>query len=281
MSCTFGCGPEDRTGACGGLAARCGRDHGDIPRPIRHPSLPTASPCDMGRRCRRPRRHPLRPGAPSSGGDPTTVTVLPPHVVHDGRAATGAGFHKRVAYLDTTVLPAGLAGHGVDRSEIADPGSRAALSGLHHSLRAGDDALDAEERLVWIARSQWIACGTSPPSPPRRIHTRRGRHTRRLLRPSAPSAPFPSPHGDHPWAFCTPTSELRPRPFVLAGPIVRKTKDWREIRTSGHPSQLHGPPHGAPTGTRGHVGRRRPETLTVHVRTFHQPGPVESWCWLK
>ncbi|NUT99873.1 MAG: AraC family transcriptional regulator, partial [Saccharothrix sp.] len=32
------------------------------------------------------------------------VTLLPPHVPHDGRSATPHGFRKRVLYLDTTVL---------------------------------------------------------------------------------------------------------------------------------------------------------------------------------
>src|SRR4029077_9871146 len=32
------------------------------------------------------------------------VTVLPPHVVHDGRAATSEGFRKRVLYVGTDIL---------------------------------------------------------------------------------------------------------------------------------------------------------------------------------
>ena len=36
------------------------------------------------------------------------VTLLPPQVPHNGRAATSAGFGKRVVYLDLSMLPASL-----------------------------------------------------------------------------------------------------------------------------------------------------------------------------
>src|SRR3954468_21060220 len=41
------------------------------------------------------------------------VTLLPPHVPHNGGAATPAGFRKRVLYLDGTYLPDDLAGTAV------------------------------------------------------------------------------------------------------------------------------------------------------------------------
>src|SRR6202011_4345578 len=74
------------------------------------------------------------------GADRATVTVLPPHVTHDGRAATDVGFRKRVVYLDTTLVPATLIGRSVDRSEITDPKLRHAIAGLHDSLSAGGAA---------------------------------------------------------------------------------------------------------------------------------------------
>ena len=49
------------------------------------------------------------------GSSPGTVTVLPPHVVHDGRAAHRAGFRKRVIYLETSELSERLIGPAVDR----------------------------------------------------------------------------------------------------------------------------------------------------------------------
>ncbi|HSK60888.1 MAG TPA: AraC family ligand binding domain-containing protein, partial [Actinomycetospora sp.] len=38
------------------------------------------------------------------GALPTSVTLLPPHVAHDGRSARPGGFRKRVVYLDDTAL---------------------------------------------------------------------------------------------------------------------------------------------------------------------------------
>ena len=84
------------------------------------------------------------------GSTRADVTVLPPHVTHDGRPATGAGFRKRVLYLDTTVLPEALIGAAVDRPTITDPGLRRALHHLHLRLRSGGDPLDAETRLAML-----------------------------------------------------------------------------------------------------------------------------------
>jgi methylphosphotriester-DNA--protein-cysteine methyltransferase len=49
------------------------------------------------------------------------VTILPPHVVHDGRAATGEGFRKRVLYVDTEVLDGRFVGRAVDDPDVDDP----------------------------------------------------------------------------------------------------------------------------------------------------------------
>ncbi|HSH33306.1 MAG TPA: AraC family ligand binding domain-containing protein [Actinomycetota bacterium] len=42
------------------------------------------------------------------------ITLLPPHVVHDGRAASEAGFRKRVLYVGTEVLGTHLIGRAAD-----------------------------------------------------------------------------------------------------------------------------------------------------------------------
>ncbi len=57
------------------------------------------------------------------GAEPTVVSVLPPHVVHDGRPATSDGFRKRVVYLEEAVLGSDLIGRAVDRPAIADDGA--------------------------------------------------------------------------------------------------------------------------------------------------------------
>jgi AraC-like DNA-binding protein len=84
------------------------------------------------------------------GSDASTVTVLPPHVVHDGRPATSRGFRKRVLYLDADLLGEDLIGRAVDRPVVPDPRLRTRLSTVHHLLGADDDALEAESRLAFV-----------------------------------------------------------------------------------------------------------------------------------
>jgi AraC-like DNA-binding protein len=79
-----------------------------------------------------------------------TVTILPPNVAHDGRAATHHGFRKRVVYLDATVLPAGLTGAAVDHPGFDDPLLRRRIHQLHQALDRPGDELEAESRLVLI-----------------------------------------------------------------------------------------------------------------------------------
>ena len=74
----------------------------------------------------------------------TTVTVLPPHVVHDGRAATSRGFAKRVVYLDPEVVGEHLIGRAVDRPTIGDPALIRSVRALHGALRRPADALEAD-----------------------------------------------------------------------------------------------------------------------------------------
>jgi AraC-like DNA-binding protein len=76
------------------------------------------------------------------------VTILPPHVVHDGRAATDGGFRKRVLYLDEAVLAEGLIGRTVDQPTIADAVLRENVSAVHRLLRHPDETLHAESRLA-------------------------------------------------------------------------------------------------------------------------------------
>jgi AraC-like DNA-binding protein len=80
-----------------------------------------------------------------------TVTLLPPHVPHDGRAATTRGFRKRVLYLDTTVLGAELIGRAVDRPSMPDPLLRHRIHHLHLALEHPGEELAAESGLVLIA----------------------------------------------------------------------------------------------------------------------------------
>jgi AraC-like DNA-binding protein len=79
------------------------------------------------------------------------VTILPPNVVHDGRAATGDGFRKRVLYVGTDVLGEGLIGRAVDDPDIEDRSLLLGLRALHRSLADPAEGLRAEEILAGVA----------------------------------------------------------------------------------------------------------------------------------
>jgi AraC-like DNA-binding protein len=84
------------------------------------------------------------------------VTVLPPHVPHNGTPATPYGLRKRVLYLDEAAIgpgpEGGLIGRAADRPGIADPLLRRRLHQLHGVLAAGrGEELEAESRLAFVA----------------------------------------------------------------------------------------------------------------------------------
>ncbi|WP_244929877.1 AraC family transcriptional regulator [Nocardioides sp. W7] len=79
------------------------------------------------------------------------VTLLPPHVAHDGRAATTQGFRKRVIYLEEHVLGADRIGAAVDHPGWADPGLAGDVDRLHAALVHRGDAFEAESRLALVA----------------------------------------------------------------------------------------------------------------------------------
>jgi AraC-like DNA-binding protein len=93
-------------------------------------------------------RYDLETRRRGAGGEP--VTILPPHVVHDGRAASRVGFRKRVLYLSTDVLDERLIGRAVDEPDIHQPGLRHAIHALHRALGQPDDALEAEALLATV-----------------------------------------------------------------------------------------------------------------------------------
>ncbi|MFJ8884623.1 helix-turn-helix domain-containing protein [Streptomyces sp. NPDC102402] len=85
-------------------------------------------------------------GAPSS-----VVTLLPPHVPHNGGAASPGGFRKRVLYLNTTQIDVGLVGRAVDRPVLRDPRLRQRIHQLHLTLRHPGDELEAQSRLALVS----------------------------------------------------------------------------------------------------------------------------------
>lgn len=98
--------------------------------------------------------------APRSG-----VTLLPPHVVHDGRPVTARGFRKRVVYLEENVLEEVLIGAAVDAPLIMDRVLRNQASRLDQALICGDE-LEAESRLALVVeRLRWHLSGRPPATP--------------------------------------------------------------------------------------------------------------------
>lgn len=82
----------------------------------------------------------LRPG----------VTLLPPHVPHDGRAATVHGFRKRVLYLDSSIVDDRWIGAAVDHPTVPDAVLRERVHRLHDVLARPGDELEAESRLAFV-----------------------------------------------------------------------------------------------------------------------------------
>jgi AraC-like DNA-binding protein len=80
------------------------------------------------------------------------VTLLPPHVPHNGRAASGYGFGKRVLYLDPTILAEDLIGTAVDGPSFPDPALRRRIDAVHRLLASpSEEGLELESRLAFIA----------------------------------------------------------------------------------------------------------------------------------
>ena len=79
------------------------------------------------------------------------VTLLPPQVPHNGRAATPAGFRKRVVYLDLSHLPASLIGPAVDQPLLPDPLLWQRIHQLHRVLDQPGEEFEAGCRLAVIA----------------------------------------------------------------------------------------------------------------------------------
>ena len=85
------------------------------------------------------------------------VTLLPPHVPHDGRAAHPEGFRKRVLYLTADVLGSDRIGSAVDQPGLTDPALRLRLHQLHDVLAGANERLEADERLEAESRFALIA----------------------------------------------------------------------------------------------------------------------------
>ncbi|MEU0214656.1 AraC family transcriptional regulator [Streptomyces sp. NPDC006265] len=79
-----------------------------------------------------------------------TVSLLPPHVPHNGSPVTPEGFRKRVLYLDGTHLGGDFIGAAVDRPDLRDPLLRRRVGQLHGTLGLPGEELEAESRLLFV-----------------------------------------------------------------------------------------------------------------------------------
>ncbi|MDK1347535.1 AraC family transcriptional regulator [Streptomyces sp. 378] len=79
-----------------------------------------------------------------------TVSLLPPHVPHNGSPVTAEGFRKRVLYLDGTHLGDEFIRAAVDRPDVRDPLLRRRVGQLHGALAQPGEELEAESRLLFV-----------------------------------------------------------------------------------------------------------------------------------
>ncbi|MDG4826101.1 AraC family transcriptional regulator [Asanoa sp. WMMD1127] len=93
------------------------------------------------------------------------VTLLPPDVPHDGRAATPSGFVKRVVYLEADVVGRDLTGAAVDHPALADPLLRRRVAELHLVLDGPGDEMHAESRLALVVERLRGHLGGAAPAP--------------------------------------------------------------------------------------------------------------------
>jgi AraC-like DNA-binding protein len=115
----------------------------------------------------------------------SAVTLLPPHVPHDGRSVTSAGFTKRVLYLDRALLDDRFVGRAVDGPTLTDAALHRRIGRLHAALARPEDALEGASRLAFVVERVAQHLSGRPPSAPARD---RGvaRQLRELLDASVP-----------------------------------------------------------------------------------------------
>ncbi|WP_271633312.1 helix-turn-helix transcriptional regulator [Solicola gregarius] len=96
----------------------------------------------------------------------STVALLPPHVPHNGRSATGGEFRKRVLYLEPDQIDTDLIGRAVDRPEVIDASLFARLSGIHRALAEPGEEFEAESLLSLVRERVEQHLRRMPPADP-------------------------------------------------------------------------------------------------------------------
>lgn len=93
------------------------------------------------------------------------MTLLPPHVVHDGRAAGALGYRKRVLYVGTDVLDERLVGRAVDHPDVEDRSVVRGFGALHRALQHPGEVLEAETILALVGARLEEHLGAATPDP--------------------------------------------------------------------------------------------------------------------
>ncbi|MGF0115025.1 AraC family transcriptional regulator [Promicromonospora sp. Marseille-Q5078] len=94
---------------------------------------------------------------------PASVTLLPPHVPHDGRSAVrGRPFRKRVLYLDESWLPHDAADAAVAHPTLTDRTALSTLACVHAALRSPSDAMAAETGVLALREVVRAHLGAAP-----------------------------------------------------------------------------------------------------------------------
>lgn len=96
---------------------------------------------------------------------PDSITLLPPHVPHDGRSAVGGeAFRKRVLYLSEDWLSTKATDAAVAQPTLLDPQVVATVIGIHTALSSARDEMAAECGILALLESVRSHLG-APPSP--------------------------------------------------------------------------------------------------------------------
>ena len=103
-------------------------------------------------------------GGRQHGAEPSMVSVLPPHVAHDGRRGSDRGYRKRVLYLEADLLGEERIGAAVDQPWTLDAQLRGDVAVLHESLACIDRVVESECRLGSVVERLVAALGGPAPA---------------------------------------------------------------------------------------------------------------------
>ena len=178
------------------------------------------------------------------------VSLLPPHVPHDGHGMTAAGFRKRVLYIDTDALSDRFVGAAADAPSLPDAALRGRVHQLHRALSRRDD-LEAQSRFALIV-------------------ARLEQHLRREVAPARPVRDAGVAHRLRELLDATPTGDLT---LDRAAELL----DVHRVHLVRSFTREFGiPPHRYLTGRRVELARRRllagqrPAEVAVAVGFYDQ-----------